>query len=103
MLAPCPIAQRGATGARVSPPSAPGAVPSRRGDVRAQDPAAEPPSAFLSGASLGSVLLLASDFISFSPAAGTAQQGWGCRCCTGIKAPEQSGHKGFDGSCITPA
>lgn len=62
MLAPCPIAQRGATGARVSPPSAPGAVPSRRGDVRAQDPAAEPPSAFLSRASLGSRLLLASDF-----------------------------------------
>lgn len=65
MLAPCPIAQRGATGARVSPPSAPGAVPSRRGDVRAQDPAAEPPSAFLSGASLGSRLLLASDFFHF--------------------------------------
>lgn len=101
---PVPDCSTGSDGARVSPPSAPGAVPSRHGDVRAQDQAAEPPSALLGHgrASPGSGLRVASDFFIFF-GAGAALQGWGCRCCTGIKAQKESGHKGFDGSCVTPA
>lgn len=70
----------GATGARLSPPQPPGAVPSRRGDVQQKDP--------VCGTRQGSPR--GSELFDFPP---SPPQGWGCRCCMGRRSKSRAATK----------